>query len=122
MSAQFIVDGNPLPPPSEVKMSWVMLSEEKRALDGTLHVDYRGRRRVLALSWGQLSPAGMSQIENLLSPWRTLPVQWVEPTGTVTITAVPRPQGRQLVVGRSFYDASAGRWWWADVGLVLEEV
>ncbi|GIW15690.1 MAG: hypothetical protein KatS3mg063_1543 [Tepidiforma sp.] len=122
MSAQFIVDGQPLPPPSEVKMSYLVLSEEKRALDGTLHVDHRGRRRVLALSWEQLSPAAMSQIEALLSPWRPLQAQWDEPSGTVTITAVPRPQGRQLVVGRSFWDASAQRWWWADVGLVLEEV
>lgn len=122
MSAQILVDGVPLPPPQQVRLEYTVVAGEERALDGTLHVDMRARKRVLRIQWGMLGPTEMATIEGLLTPWRTLDVQWTEPTGTVTMTAVARPQGRQLVAGRSVYDAAAGRWWWVDVGLVLEEV
>lgn len=122
MSVQFKVNSVALPDPSDVRMEWLYLSEERRALDGTLHIDYRGRRRRITITWRILTPAEMTQIENLLSPWVPVTAEWTEPGGTVTITAIPRPQGRMLAPGRSKWDPVANRWWWADVGLVLEEI
>lgn len=122
MSSQFLVDGVPLPAPAEVRVSWQEVSESRRALDGTLHVDHRGRRRVVELRWPLLAPDDMAQIEGVTTPWRLVQLTWTEPSGVVTVSAVPRPGARALVAGRSIWDASAGRWMWADVALALEEV
>lgn len=121
MSAAFLADGVPLPQPTGVSVQWQVVAQSARALDGTLHVDYRARRRVVELRWGLLSPSDVAAIE-ALDPASTVTPSWDEPEGTVTITAVPRPGGRALTVGRSIWDASAGGWWWTDVTLTLEEV
>ena len=122
MSADFRVDGSPLPPPSAVTVTPQMLAESARALDGTLHVDYRATKRMLRLQWELLSPADMQVVQAALSPFRTVHLQWDEPGGTVTVSAIPRPGSRGLAAGRSIWDNAAQRWWWADVQLEFEEV
>jgi len=122
VSAEFRVDGTPLPPPSAVTVTPQVLAESARALDGTLHIDYRATKRTVALKWDLLSPADMQTVQAAFSPFRTVQLSWDEPGGTVTISAIPTPGARGLTPGRSFWDGFAQRWWWADVQLGLEEV
>jgi hypothetical protein len=122
VSAEFRVDGNPLPPPSAVTVTPQVLAESARALDGTLHTDYRATKRVVRLQWQLLSPADMQTVQAALSPFRTVQLSWDEPGGTVTVSAIPMPGSRGLAAGRSIWDSAAQRWWWADVQLEFEEV
>ena len=122
MSAEFRVDGSPLPPPSAVTVTPQVLAESARALDGTLHTDYRATKRTVTLKWQLLSPTDMQTVQAALSPFRVVQLSWDEPTGTVTVSAIPRPGSRGLVAGRSIWDSAAQRWWWADVQVEFEEV
>lgn len=122
MSAEFRVDNQVLPAPSSVTVTPIILAESARALDGKLHVDYRATRRMVSIMWVVLNPTEMQVVQGAFTPYRVLQLQWTEPSGIITMAAVPRNMTRRLEVGRSRWDSAAQRWWWADIQLELEEV
>jgi hypothetical protein len=122
VTADFRVDGNPLPSPASVIVLPQVLADSARGLDGTLHVDYRATKRHVRVQWTVLSPADMQAVQGVLTPFRVVQLSWEEPGGTVTISAIPQLVNRGLAAGRSKWDSAAQRWWWADVQIEFEEV